>query len=162
MSTEKIKFSKQNKDAILGIAIIAFATIYFILTLTLPNTEGVIDSRFVPFLISVGLMIIGAIQIWIGLKKPASTEVDKKVDKGTLLKTVALIMMYILLYERIGFIVMTFIYLMLQMSVLTPPYVKKNYALYAVIAACTSLGVYYLFYYAFSILLPKGILYGIL
>lgn len=161
MNTEKIK-SKKNKDVILGIAILAFATIYFILTLKLPDTEGVVDSRFVPLLLCVGLTIIGIIQVWIGIKKSDSTGVGEKIDKSTLLKTIALTIIYILLYKPIGFIVMTFVYLVLQISVLTPPYAEKNYPLYCIIAVFTSLGVYYLFYHVFSIFLPKGILYGII
>ncbi|MCG1013104.1 tripartite tricarboxylate transporter TctB family protein [Tepidanaerobacter sp. GT38] len=162
MSTEKTKLSKNNKDVILGIATLVFAAIYFFLTLSLPRTEGVVDSRFVPFLLCTCLTIIGFFQIWLGIQKSVSTKKSEKIDKSTLLKTVAVTIMYILLYEPIGFIIMTFIYLLLQMSILTPTYARKNYVLYTVIAACTSLGVYCLFYYAFNIFLPKGILYGII
>lgn len=81
MSTEKTKLSKKNKDVILGIATLVFAAIYFFLTLSLPRTEGVVDSRFVPFLLCACLTIIGFFQIWFGIQKPASAE--KKVNKLT-------------------------------------------------------------------------------
>ncbi len=57
---------------------------------------------------------------------------------------------------------MTVVYLFTQFIVLTPVDRKVNYLMYAVIAISTSAAVYLTFRYAFDMILPVGLMRGLL
>ena len=149
----------ESKDTVLGIIMLLCGAAYGILVLQIPGTRSqLFDSRFVPSLISILIIVIGVLQTGRGLKTPKE-EVEKKgFDMKTVVCTFVLIALYILLYSSIGFIITTFVFLFLEMNILTPSYVKKNQIVYLIISLLFSVGIYYLFYFGFSIFLPGGLL----
>lgn len=149
----------ESKDTVLGIIMLLCGLIYGILVLKIPGTKSqLFDSRFVPSLISVLIIVVGVLQTGRGLKTPKEKTEEKEFDKKTVVCTFALIALYIMLYSSVGFIITTFLFLFLEMNVLTPGYVKKNQIVYLVISLLFSVGIYYLFYFGFSIFLPGGLL----
>ncbi|WP_130890468.1 tripartite tricarboxylate transporter TctB family protein [Fusobacterium varium] len=149
----------ESKDTILGIIMLLCGTVYGILVLQIPGTRSqLFDSRFVPSLISVLIIAVGVLQTGRGLKTPKGEAEKKDFDTKTVVCTFALIALYILLYSGIGFIITTFVFLFLEMNILTPSYVKKNQIVYLIISLLFSVGIYYLFYFGFSIFLPGGLL----
>ncbi|MDU1910683.1 tripartite tricarboxylate transporter TctB family protein [Fusobacterium sp.] len=157
MSSKSLNW--ENKDTVLGIIMLLCGIGYGILVLKIPGTRSqLFDSRFVPSLISVLIIIVGILQIGTGLRSPKEKIEKKEFDKKTVVCTFALIALYILLYSSVGFIIMTFLFLFLEMNILTPGYVRKNQVVYLIISLFFSVGIYYLFYFGFSIFLPGGLL----
>lgn len=155
------KLNWKDNDTILGMIMLFFGIVYGGLTLQIPGTKSqLFDSRFVPILLTVFMIILGGLEIGRGLQKNIATEKEKKeFDTKTVIITFVLIILYILLYSVLGFIITTFLFLFLEMNVLTPTYVRKNQLVYLLISLFFAFGIYYLFYFGFTIFLPSGILY---
>lgn len=149
----------ENKDTVLGLIMLLCGIVYGILVLQIPGTRSqLFDSRFVPSLISVLIIIVGILQTGKGLVAPKEKIEKKEFDKKTVICTFILIALYILFYSSAGFIITTFLFLFLEMNILTPGYVKKKQIVYLIISLFFSVGIYYLFYFGFSIFLPGGLL----
>lgn len=154
------KLNWKNNDTFLGIIILIFGIFYGLATLQIPGTKSqLFDSRFVPVLLTIFIIVIGILELGRGLQKPFEEKENKEFDTKTVVLTFVLIILYIILYSPLGFIISTFLFLFLEMNVLTPNYVKKNQLLYLIISLVFSFGIYYLFYFGFTIFLPSGILY---
>lgn len=152
---------KLNNEALLGVIMIAIGAVFVIMTLQLPNTESqLFDSRFMPMVTAIIMIAMGIPQLIQNYNK--KKEISSKKDNKTLLITVGLLAFYVLLYGRLGFVVTSAIFLFFEIINLTPPYIKKNYIVNGTIAIVAPSVIYYLFYYAFRIILPAGILTGIL
>ena len=148
----------KNKEFILGLIMIVVSIIYFIMTSQLPDKVGQkIDSKTLPFLISGFMFVLGILQIIKGLKVDVIEAVEK-TDRVNLIKTVVLLILYIALFSRLGFIISSALFIFFQIILLTPPTEKKNYLLFAIIAIVSSVAVYFIFKEAFDIFLPQGIL----
>lgn len=157
MSEKKLNWN--SKDSQLGILMLIIGVVYGIMVIQIPGTASqLFDSRFVPGLVSVLIIIVGVLQLGRGLQKPVEAKEEKEFDTKTVIATFVLIAAYILLYSSVGFIITTFVFLFLEMNILTPSYVNKNQIVYLGISLIFSVGIYYLFYYGFSIFLPGGIL----
>lgn len=75
--------------------------------------------------------------------------------------TFLILVCYALLIDKIGFIILTTIYLFLQILLLLPKdllKVKKYIFITAVVSIIVPLSLYFLFYKVFGIFLPMGIL----
>lgn len=77
-----------------------------------------------------------------------------------MLETLALIAVYIFCLEPVGFMLSTFVYLIVQMIVLADDShrKKKDIVLFVIISAIVAVGVYMLFTRVFYLMLPRGIL----
>jgi len=157
---------KMTSDLILGMLMLAMATFYLVMTLNIPR-RGTIDATFVPFLLSGGIYILGTIQVVSSLikqnKKPPNAATQKeataqKVDTPTAIKTLILLVIYIALLDKIGFVIMSAVYLFAQFIVLTPVSKRRNYLLYAIVAISSSVIIYVIFRYVFDLMLPGGLL----
>jgi putative tricarboxylic transport membrane protein len=160
---------------ILGAVMILIAAIYLILIFRIQRRD-VIDATFIPFILSGALFLLGAVQISGTLfgKKKIATEAERKsasekaddacedktakIDTPTVIKTIALIVAYVAFLDLVGFMIMSIIYLFAQFIVLTPLNRKKNYLAYGIIAVVASVGIYLIFRYVFSMMLPEGLL----
>ena len=91
---------------------------------------------------------------------PADTEKQKQrkfleVSRKNLI-TMGLIAVYAVCMKSVGFIISTFVYMMLQMMVLKEG--KKNWVLMIGASLIMSIGTYFIFVNLFDILLPAGVL----
>lgn len=156
---------RHSRELMVGALILIVGALYFGMTLNIP-AKGGIDARFVPFLLSGALFILGILQVISALRMKKRLEVSgasdveesEKIDMLTVLKTIVLIVIYIAFLKMIGFIIMSALYLFFQFIVLTPADKKKNHIVYAIIAVVSSVCIFLIFRYGFDLMLPAGLL----
>ncbi|MCQ4294250.1 tripartite tricarboxylate transporter TctB family protein [Pseudomonas stutzeri] len=156
-----------KKELTIGVAMLGASITYLVMASRVPNHEG-IDAATVPFLLAVLLCLLGLLQTLSAFARHAraaestsDTPDEPKVtvtEPLTVLKTLGLILLYVVLLGPVGFPIMTTLYLYLQFIVLTPVDRKIRHLLYAGIALVTSVVIYLLFREAFDLLLPAGLL----
>lgn len=119
--------------------------------------------QFFPRTVAVIMGILGILQAASGLKKTNVTE-DKKSSGGLNMRsaaTIGILFLYAFLVQKVGFIIMTAFYLLGQILLLLPKESlksRKSILLTAVVSIAAPILIYQLFYRAFSIFLPAGIL----
>ncbi|AKL94603.1 tripartite tricarboxylate transporter TctB family [Clostridium aceticum] len=155
-----MKFKKYS-ELIFGIFILAFGMFYFILTTQLPR-KAAIDATFIPYILVVFMGVLGILQLIAGIKASKNfsekSYVPENLDYLTVIKIIALIVIYIALLEPIGFLICTAVFLVFGFSLLAPAGEKKNYVQYMVIAVIASAVIYFSFRNGLNLMLPEGIL----
>lgn len=153
----------KTRELAVGVFILAVGLGYLYMTSCLPRKQF-IDAAFFPYILAITMCLLGVFQVWEArrLSVDASARSEDKADYLTVAKTLGLITTYAVLLEPVGFPITTVVYLFVQFIVLTPTDKKINYPMYAVIAIMTSAIVYSTFRYAFDMLLPTGLLSGII
>lgn len=126
----------------------------------LEETSLVIHPYLMPTLTSGLMFFLCILRLIVGLRMPADSgeQAKKKLIEvpSKSLITMALVLAYALCLKSVGFILTTFVYMMAQMVVLNTE--KKNWLLMVGVSLVMSVGVYFLFVYAFNIMLPAGVL----
>lgn len=134
---------------------------YLVLTMNLPR-RGTIDAAFVPWVLAVALCLLGALQLWVWRKLPDKSaepvEKPEAIDYPTVIKSMALVLLYTALMEPLGFVITTVLYLYAQFIVLTPADEKVKHLRYALIAVVSAVLIFYIFRHGFDLLLPVGLL----
>lgn len=142
------------------IALILFviASIYLFLSFQLPNYPyAPIDADVIPKGLGV-LMLILSVALF--FSKAIETEAEKekrnipKKELLVLLAVFAMIFFYILLFELIGFIIMTAVFIFFSSWFLGYTKWKSN----IIVSILFPLGMYVIFVFALGISLPRGIL----
>lgn len=147
----------------------AFYFIYALFCIESHSVRGVPDSAFIPKIVGCCMLLLSGVLLVSSIRsdrkgaestshEQASTE---KKEFLNVMGTAAILLVYILLVEPIGFLPATTLYLFAQFLYLTPREKlrhAKTYVVYAVIALAVSASVYYLFLNAFHLILPAGIL----
>ena len=156
-----------KKELIIGVGMLGTSIAYLAMASRLPGHEG-IDAATVPFLLAVLLCLLGLLQTLSAFTRHAqvaksTTDISDEpkvtvIEPLTVLKTLGLILLYVVLLGPVGFPIMTTLYLYLQFIVLTPVDRKVRHLPYAGIALVTSIVIYLLFREAFDLLLPAGLL----
>ncbi|KIZ38491.1 MAG: hypothetical protein BCV62_08490 [Pseudomonas sp. K35] len=157
-----------KKDLIIGVAMLGASIAYLVMAYRVPGHDG-IDAATVPTLLAILLCLLGALQTLSAFGNRARPAAESDADAPeqtsasvveplTVLKTLGLILIYVVLLGPVGFPVMTALYLYLQFIVLTPVDHKVRHLPYAAIAVVTSAVIYLLFREAFDLLLPAGLL----
>ena len=154
-----------NKKEILSgvifflIAVALYAGSYAIVV----TTNDAMGPQFFPRTVAVIMGLLAVVQVAGGLKK----EKKEQGDEGTggfnarAAATIAILFAYALLVQTVGFIIMTALYLMAQILLLLPEKrlkSRKGIVITAVVSVVTPMFIYELFYRAFSIFLPTGLL----
>lgn len=158
------------RRTILSAGILAVSLFYFIYALFCiesHHVRGVPDSGFFPQIIGVLLVVLSAVLTVKDFRLDrhgAASESGSKAPKKegwNVLGTAVLLLVYIFLIEPLGFLIASTLYLFVQFLYLTDTAKLrswKTYILYLLIAALVSAGIYYLFLYAFNLILPAGLL----
>jgi putative tricarboxylic transport membrane protein len=151
------------REFAVGVFFLAIGLGYLYMTSNLPRKQF-IYAAFIPYVLSITMCLLGAFQLWEAnkLSADASFGSEDKADYLTVAKTLGLITAYAAFLLPIGFPIMTVVYLFVQFIVLTPADKKINYPMYAIIAILTSAIVYSTFRYAFDMILPTGLLSGLI
>jgi hypothetical protein len=121
-----------------------------------------IGPGFVPRIVAVLLFGLGAVLLVKGINRlrqnPIGPDMKKQSqNRHAVLKSFLLFCVYISLLKYIGFILMTLIYLFLQISLLAPEG-RNRPIMFGVISVITSVTTYFLFVKFFRIMIPAGIL----
>ncbi|NKQ11284.1 tripartite tricarboxylate transporter TctB family protein [Pseudomonas sp. SST3] len=155
----------KRKELLVGALMLGAGLFYLFLTINLPR-KGFIDASTVPYVLSVGLCLLGALQLLTATKATqlaadpdAENEPsEKKPDYPTVFKTLGLIAVYVALLQKVGFPIMTVLYLYAQFIVITPREQKINHLAYIVISVVASAVIFVTFRQGFDLMLPTGFL----
>jgi uncharacterized membrane protein len=127
-----------------------------------------LGPKFMPIVVSAMIFILGVILALDGYKEVKLLKLDGKVDDASggnlnksLIATAALLLLYVASLNILGFVAATAIYIFAQILLLAPSdkLDKKNIVMYLIIALAAAPAIHYIFYRAFSIFLPAGILF---
>ena len=153
----------KKREFAVGLFFLAIGLGYLYMTSTLPRKQFV-DAAFVPYILAITMSLLGVFQLREANKlvnsEPSGTA--DQADYRTVTKTLGLIIAYAAFLEPVGFPIMTVVYLFAQFIVLTPAEKKVSYPMYGTIAIITSVTVYLTFRYAFDMILPVGVLNGLI
>lgn len=155
---------KKYRDSLTGIALLIVSAFYFkgsfIRTSQLMTAQH--GPEFLPRIYSAVLAGLSIILIAGNIRdvKKNKAEENPQTENGSLfrvLATVLLVLVYIMFMKRIGFLVSSAVYMILQLCLAAfPGTTKRDYAkfvLFGIVAACV---LSYLFIRLFSLALPRG------
>jgi putative tricarboxylic transport membrane protein len=150
----------KKREFVLGIIMLIFGLGYLLMTSQLPRKQTV-DASFIPYVLGSILCMLGVLQLRAAgklLSQDATAKAADSADYPTVWKTVGLIVVYVALLDRVGFPIMTVLYLFAQFIVLTPVSKKINYVAYGLVAVISSASIFLTFRYALDLMLPVGLL----
>lgn len=156
----------KRKELLVGALMLAAGLFYLFLTINLPR-KGFIDASTVPYILAIGLCLLGVLQLLAArtATPPASDPDDEATgeeksppDYPTVFKTLALIAIYVALLQKVGFLIMTALYLYVQFIVITPREQKVNHITYVIISVVASAAIFFTFRQGFDLMLPTGFL----
>lgn len=150
------------RDIICGAIMLAFGTMMVVVAKDIPNKLGDKDvgSGYVPTFIGICILIVAAAKIILAIidKKPsANKKIQWTQDSLGGFGTIALMAVYMLAIQPVGFIISSIVYLFAQMMILSDNTNRKP-VLFAIIAVVLPVAVEALFVYAIKMPLPVGIL----
>ncbi len=159
------------KDGIVGGAAVCISLILFVASFGIREmTKTSVGAGFLPRVTAIIFATLGLVLILRQRKTncaarakgcaPAAKPKEKPVGMTGPLPVflnILLFVVYLLLLEKIGFLIMTTLYMTLQMVLLTDP-AKVKIGRFVVISAVVCFGAYYLFVNFFQVMLPAGIL----
>lgn len=128
---------------------------------------SLINSAFFPKILFVALTALALLQIYKGVisikkaKEGSGQEKVEIIDNNCVFMTFGLSLCYVIILEPLGFLISSIIYMFCQMMVLSPRKEQKP-VMFIIISIIASFVVYYLFRNGLSLMLPAGILTGIL
>ena len=159
-----MKISKRTKISVTAFAVALFsaAGYFYCRSNTLP-AEGEIGSMYTPKLLCLCLLVLSIIKLAGALKDDAEPK-EITFDRSRLLSgagTIVLIGLYCFFFKALGFVIVTFLYLVGQMALFYPDK-KRNWGLILLIAALTTAAAYLIFSVGFHLMLPLGPLKNIL
>ena len=169
------------RDLISGIAVMIIAAFFYWTTFGaksfLGSGKGSTAPDTIPKAVAIGMFVLGALIVirWIikkltGKLEPVQTEDDSADCEGmtekeiqrrhlfqkiTMPVTLVLIFLYILAMDEFGFTLSTFVYLTLQITLLSTDLSAKSWLKNVVIALVASLTIYIIFGCAFNLAVPK-------
>ena len=156
-------FSKY-KDTVAAAVTLVLGAYFTFSGLRLPKSANTsVGPGTMPTLVGVLMLVFGELLLIPALRGLKAESGQKKSARGGFLPlclTVALLFLYVALWETVGFIVMTFIYLTLQFIIFCPTAKRsaKTYGLFAAISVVATAIVYFVFSSGFHLTLPVGIL----
>jgi hypothetical protein len=160
--------SARYKDLCSGLFLTLLGFAFFISSFGIPRgAEMGVGADFMPKVLSVLLLLLGGlitlqarnrVSDQAGVEKaPDAVEPPRNENGRSLPLSLLYLALFIVLLDRIGFIVMTFLYAFFQI-LLFAPREKRNYILFGIIAAVLTILVYFIFVKGFKMMLPGGIL----
>lgn len=160
---------KKYKDVFCGCFLILLAIGLYAASFGIKSVAlNLIKADFFPRLDAALLAILGIILTAAGLKKARHFQHAGEKEEpfwkndGTvsMLETLGLIALYIFALKPVGFMIATFVYLVVQMYVLAPKEkrTRRNAAVFVGVSLITSFAVYFIFTKVFYLMLPAGIL----
>ena len=158
-----MKISKRTKNCSTAVVLLLFsiAGYFYCRANTLPS-EGEVGSMYMPKLLFICLFVLSGFKLFYALKDdPTSQTIQidrKKIFTG--IGTILLVGAYCFLFKVLGFVIVTFLYLLGQMALFCPG--KKRWGLIFIISLLTTAAAYLIFAVGFNLLLPLGPLNNIL
>lgn len=149
--------SDKKKNLLLSVLFLALGAFIFAESLGIKHMmKNDVGSAFFPKVIAVMILAVAAIRLVMALREKDTEAKRSGSDMKGGWMTIALIAVYVLVFEPVGFLISTAIYLFLQMLVLTPAE-KRKLPLLGIISVAAPIIIYVLFVYVINTPLPKGI-----
>ena len=149
--------SSKKKSLLTSVLFLAFGVFLFIESLGVKHMmKNDVGSGFFPKVIAIAIIAVAAIRFIMALREK---ETENKASDSDMLGgwlTVALIGLYVIAFNTVGFIISTIIYLFAQILVLTPKE-KRNWITISIISIVAPFALYTLFTHVISSPLPKGL-----
>ena len=141
------------------IAVALYAGSYAIVV----TTNDAMGPQFFPRTVAICMGILAMAQVASGLKKERKEQGSGERSGFNIraAATIGILFAYALLVQTVGFIIMTAVYLLAQILLLLPEKrlrSGKGILVTAAVSVVTPILIYELFYRAFSIFLPTGLL----
>lgn len=162
--------SKKRKDILVSVVLILFGVITFVTSFQYSGKAEMSDDpgpSFLPMLCSGAITILAIVFLFTCIlnKAPTYTKkeeresevVENKHDLYRLLITVALLLLYVLTFTRLGFLISSILYLFLQQLVFSEKGSVK-WARILIISVILPLFCQILFVNVLNYMLPMGIL----
>jgi len=165
------KMSKY-RDVIGGCVFFIFAAVYYWLAFSIRETTAgsVLGSAFMPKMYGIIMMVLCAIQILNGVRTVKKAEVTGEGEKKkeltikqqlySLLESFGLLVIYVVLLDAVGFVIMSALFVFFMTIVLLPKKgrSKNLFVKVGIISIVFSVAVYLVFVQGFALTLPAGIL----
>lgn len=154
---------KKYWDLASGIFLLVFSVALFIGAQNVKTLSvSSVGSGTFPSFIAVLLAIVSLAIIVGGANKARGPDEKKKPAEGkprmwAVVATFIIMALYAALMPKVGFIIMTTIYLFAQMYIMAAKEHQKP-IVFGIVSVVTSVSVYYLFVLVFNLMLPAGIL----
>ena len=149
------------RDSICAVIMLAFGAAMIVLARDIPNKIAKdVGSAYVPTFIGICILIVAVSKLVLAItnKKPSANQKIKWTsDSLGGFGTIALMAVYMLTFEKVGFIIASVVYLFVQMMILSDKTNRKP-VLFAIIAVALPVAVEALFVYAIKMPLPVGYL----
>lgn len=101
----------------------------------------------------------GSLDVQAALAEAEANEENAEVDRISILQTMGCLILFALTMKGLGFMLSAFIYMVLQMTVLTKKAERRKKLLFIImLSAVLSAAIYYLFTWGLNLVLPAGIL----
>jgi putative tricarboxylic transport membrane protein len=163
----------ENKlvDILSAVFLAALSFLLYVSTFSFKQlTISAIGSAFMPQIVAIGLFILSVvlfINAFIGWKKEKKSaeeteesqikEEKEKISYTLVFISLGLMVIYLFLISKIGFLIATSAYLFIQIYLISPDD-KRSPIKFAITSIVTSVLVYYVFKNVFYLMLPAGIL----
>lgn len=150
--------TKKVKEILISVVFMLVGIFIYLQAMNIePLMKNELGSGYFPKVVAGTMIVLSILNLFLNLKKThIEDENNTKSDLFGGLSTIALIGIYSLLYQKVGFLIGTSLYLFLQILILAPKE-KRNIMLFAIISVVFSVLVYYLFTRIINMPLPKGI-----
>ena len=164
---------KYKINMISGGVLFAFGLAYFLFTWRIANFKGLgappIDAKFVPRLWGALLMLLSllvfirGLREYVKLRKEGSIQksnvsvMSRLKDNWEVILTFVCLLIYILLLQPVGFIIMSALFIFAEAMILTPSG-KRKPLIAAIVAVVAAVLVDFAFVKLLHVLLPAGIL----
>lgn len=151
--------TERRRNILIGILFFAVGVFISVSALGIkPRMKNDMGSGFYPLVLGFAIIAISLLRLITVFRQPRKNEEKKELSdlRGGWL-TILLLCAYVLMFNKIGFLLSTAIYLFAQMWILTPRD-KWSLSLMSIVSIITPLFLYVMFVFALNIPLPKGML----
>jgi Tripartite tricarboxylate transporter TctB family. len=154
---------QRYKDIVSGAFLLLIAAVLYTATFNIRTfMETAYGATFVPRLVAIVIAVLSLILLIQGIQKARRSEGEEGAETVPksgrhVILTFGLIIGYILVLDKLGFILSTAIYSTLQMYVLSD-FNRRKIVLYLIISTIASVTLYLVFKKLLYVMLPTGIL----
>lgn len=149
------------RDLLCSIIMLVFGVVMFVLALDIPHKIPTdVGSGYVPKFVAICIIVVAVVQLVLTLTRKSAADKKKEKlfeDAKGGIATIVLMVVYMLIFQPVGFICSSAIYLFTQIMLLSDNTNRKP-LLFAAIAILLPVAVDALFVFVIKMPLPKGII----
>lgn len=163
---------KKNIDLMTGLFFLLVTVVYASQIPLIKRTKiSPVNSAFLPTIIAVGMGLLTICQFYIAFRSIREPKPDSgnggdsgaagSPDYRRVLLTLAAALIYVALFAPLGFVISSILYLTAEMCILAPKEARRP-VFFFLISIVAVIAIYFIFHNGLSLMLPNGVLTGIL